>query len=406
MTVTSRPQAGSSPLTRGKLDTVARESDREGLIPAHAGKTTRSACPALLGPAHPRSRGENHPSTSLACTGRGSSPLTRGKPEREHLAEARRRLIPAHAGKTGCVMRPSRRPSAHPRSRGENLRLYGLGALNEGSSPLTRGKLCVLVAVVEGGRLIPAHAGKTVLYSLVIPFSRAHPRSRGENPTGCPARLQSRGSSPLTRGKPDGREAGAARGGLIPAHAGKTGYPHLLLALIGAHPRSRGENHYEYAKPETVKGSSPLTRGKPSGPGSACRPWGLIPAHAGKTLRLRACPEPTRAHPRSRGENSVRSWMSRHESGSSPLTRGKRFVFGVDGDADGLIPAHAGKTTHRCGPRTSVRAHPRSRGENSSQAFVPLDGEGSSPLTRGKRNKGVTFGLENGLIPAHAGKTA
>ena len=35
----------------------------------------------------------------------------------------------------------------------------------------------------------------------------------------------------------------------------------------------------------------------------------------------------------------------------------------------------------------------------------PEDPEGSSPLTRGKRNKGVTFGLENGLIPAHAGKT-
>ena len=76
--------------------------------------------------------------------------------------------------------------------------------------------------------------------------------------------------------------------GLIPAHAGKTQISTPNGPLRGAHPRSRGENHFEYARPETVKGSSPLTRGKHVPLNK--RPFlrGLIPAHAGKTSRARA----------------------------------------------------------------------------------------------------------------------
>ena len=51
--------------------------------------------------------------------------------------------------------------SAHPRSRGENL----IGAVRTfvvtGSSPLTRGKLALIVPSTSCFRLIPAHAGKT-----------------------------------------------------------------------------------------------------------------------------------------------------------------------------------------------------------------------------------------------------
>ena len=51
--------------------------------------------------------------------------------------------------------------TAHPRSRGENASVAkGLETLS-GSSPLTRGKHELLVAVVREARLIPAHAGKT-----------------------------------------------------------------------------------------------------------------------------------------------------------------------------------------------------------------------------------------------------
>ena len=50
------------------------------------------------------------------------------------------------------------------------------------------------------------------------------------------------GSSPLTRGKPDGVEVGAVTARLIPAHAGKTRGKTKAGVRTGAHPRSRGEN--------------------------------------------------------------------------------------------------------------------------------------------------------------------
>ena len=159
---------------------------------------------------------------SVAASLMGSSPLTRGKLVLTGNGETELGLIPAHAGKTSPHGWAYRCGAAHPRSRGENALVATAGAVHEGSSPLTRGKLGVLVAVVERGRLIPAHAGKTSALCRSRPGSRAHPRSRGEN-VGDLEDVHARvGSSPLTRGKPplQGRRQDRAR--LIPAHAGKT----------------------------------------------------------------------------------------------------------------------------------------------------------------------------------------
>ena len=50
----------------------------------------------------------------------GSSPLTRGKRERNVQTVHENRLIPAHAGKTQSPSPESITTAAHPRSRGEN----------------------------------------------------------------------------------------------------------------------------------------------------------------------------------------------------------------------------------------------------------------------------------------------
>ena len=173
---------------------------------------------------------------------RGSSPLTRGKRCRRTQAACREGLIPAHAGKTGAGRRPHPGGQAHPRSRGENLTgRQGLGK-SWGSSPLTRGKpRPVVLARIRAG-LIPAHAGKTCFWSCLRAASRAHPRSRGENLVRPGRRPAHAGSSPLTRGKrPSGCPRPCLRG-LIPAHAGKTGEAVERRACSEAHPRSRGEN--------------------------------------------------------------------------------------------------------------------------------------------------------------------
>ena len=70
---------GSSPLTRGKPGIDGNTGNAGRLIPAHAGKTGGAAWCCTEDGAHPRSRGENVELGVEAEKEAGSSPLTRGK---------------------------------------------------------------------------------------------------------------------------------------------------------------------------------------------------------------------------------------------------------------------------------------------------------------------------------------
>ena len=135
--------------------------------------------------------------------------------------------------------------------------------------------------------------------------------------------------------------------GLIPAHAGKTGVGVPGYRLVGAHPRSRGENERVLVVIHVERGSSPLTRGKQTRPAALRAGPGLIPAHAGKTEFAGALIDGSGAHPRSRGENSTAVSSAAVSKGSSPLTRGKHMGIERLRSGSGLIPAHAGKTEKR-----------------------------------------------------------
>ena len=212
------------------------------LIPAHAGKTRHSSMRTIIPRAHPRSRGENSLRGGRPRGTRGSSPLTRGKPYDSGWNPTDTRLIPAHAGKTGCRLPRGSGVRAHPRSRGENsTAATGLWRLL-GSSPLTRGKRIAFAHDLLPVRLIPAHAGKTAPRSHALPDPAAHPRSRGENTWRLFMAQLSVGSSPLTRGKHRAVVLRQPTGRLIPAHAGKTPRPTASSTPTPAHPRSRGEN--------------------------------------------------------------------------------------------------------------------------------------------------------------------
>ena len=173
-------------------------------------------------------------------------------------------------------------------------------------------------------RLIPAHAGKTHCWRVLQCRRAAHPRSRGEN--SCDGLIVKRevGSSPLTRGKLEEGELSALITRLIPAHAGKTPWSPRRTSGGRAHPRSRGENCKDNDRAEGGCGSSPLTRGKQRIRPAHLSGAGLIPAHAGKTCRFPGVARRYRAHPRSRGENEVKGLGHEIGDGSSPLTRGKR----------------------------------------------------------------------------------
>ena len=233
----------------------------------------------------------------------GSSPLTRGKPRIWSAIPSSRGLIPAHAGKTPGPGPLGLLGRAHPRSRGENFTQSRAPEKPPGSSPLTRGKPWRVGPDDLLDRLIPAHAGKT-------------------SNRGC-STVDQKGSSPLTRGKRAAPPPSVQVVRLIPAHAGKTGPETISLRPARAHPRSRGENQKAAIEEQKGKGSSPLTRGKPAMKVTVMSGTGLIPAHAGKTLRYERFHVASGAHPRSRGENDALDSHQIARSGSSPLTRGK-----------------------------------------------------------------------------------
>ena len=400
-----RQQIGSSPLTRGKRIRLASTRSHFRLIPAHAGKTLEKTLAREPSGAHPRSRGENLIASSSMRHRSGSSPLTRGKRERLAHVGRRRRLIPAHAGKTRHTWERSQSRPAHPRSRGENRRTRYRMSSRGGSSPLTRGKRLSSLSLWGPLGLIPAHAGKTHTYWHRVGPRSAHPRSRGENRGLTAWSTAAAGSSPLTRGKQPFSARCSRIAGLIPAHAGKTTLPIGRASPSWAHPRSRGENFADLVHEISHLGSSPLTRGKPQKWSVVRVARRLIPAHAGKTRQPACHPGASEAHPRSRGENSsvVTFWL--FATGSSPLTRGKPRRAFLSDEVAGLIPAHAGKTVAKSAKRCPDPAHPRSRGENALAGKTADELVGSSPLTRGKRPPPGGILSYSRLIPAHAGKT-
>ena len=155
-------KSGSSPRMRGKRWRIATARRPRGLIPAHAGKTRRSARASRRWPAHPRACGENPVMRASSSPSSGSSPRMRGKRDANQVPGGHGGLIPAHAGKTFLSRSISRQSRAHPRACGENERLEYSVTVAIGSSPRMRGKPSFTTSSAIRSRLIPAHAGKTL----------------------------------------------------------------------------------------------------------------------------------------------------------------------------------------------------------------------------------------------------
>ena len=133
---------GSSPQVRGKPGRQVSARYTSRLIPAGAGKTVYGDARVSGDAAHPRRCGENHRRVIGGRHSPGSSPQVRGKLRDLRRGSKRRRLIPAGAGKTTFLRKPSNHPAAHPRRCGENDKLGWVHEAFSGSSPQVRGKRC------------------------------------------------------------------------------------------------------------------------------------------------------------------------------------------------------------------------------------------------------------------------
>ena len=172
---------------------------------------------------------------------------------------------------------------------------------------------------------------------------------------------------------------------IIPALAGNTFIHRTTLTLRPDHPRSRGEYVALPMVKRCAEGSSPLSRGIPCFRGSLTRPSRIIPALAGNTDIEQLSAYVNEDHPRSRGEYVHSRVLLLVAGGSSPLSRGIRDRRHHGGDGVGIIPALAGNTT--------------------ALAIDDCDGSGSSPLSRGIRDHHPIGFLQVGIIPALAGNT-
>ncbi len=304
---------------------------------------------------------------------------------------SRRGLIPAYAGSTSYADTAGACVWAHPRLRGEHSNRRCNGCATGGSSPLTRGALPAWWARREQRRLIPAYAGSTLGEVSAWSPVWAHPRLRGEHARPFLSVLGKGGSSPLTRGAPERRKVMRENTRLIPAYAGSTPLLHVGRIARRAHPRLRGEHRAICRLLLWKYGSSPLTRGAPCQSLRLSRDPGLIPAYAGSTISFIPHGRRNKAHPRLRGEHAAPPKPSRYFGGSSPLTRGARQRGLLLLRLLRLIPAYAGSTTTMTTLPTMTRAHPRLRGEHDRLNASSSEASGSSPLTRGAHLLTCTF---------------
>ena len=233
-------------------------------------------------------------------------------------------IIPAHAGNTNMFSQPI--------------------PYEKGSSPRMRGTLIDCAHWLFPFGIIPAHAGNTrETYCETCP-SRDHPRACGEHRKSAGSASPYRGSSPRMRGTRGRDFATLLNFGIIPAHAGNTLGGDAFNLANGDHPRACGEHSKYRSSIYGGRGSSPRMRGTQPGCADGHRSDGIIPAHAGNTVTNSCEAVRTWDHPRACGEHVLSRGVTLGSSGSSPRMRGTRVRLERVCVQNGIIPAHAGNT--------------------------------------------------------------
>ena len=85
--------------------------------------------------------------------------------------------------------------------------------------------------------------------------------------------------------------------------------------------------------------------------------------------------------------------------------RGKGCKQALASQQDGITPAHAGKSEGTFKVAPNLQDHPRTCGEKSCVVKAPQKETGSPPHMRGKVDKEVVGYNDIRITPAHAGKS-
>ena len=130
----------------------------------------------------------------------------------------------------------------------------------------------------------------------------------------------------------------------------------------------------------------------------------ITPAHAGKSMTLPSIANIRGDYPRACGEkHSATVWLG-CAVGLPPRMRGKVNHLLSRGHANGITPAHAGKSCSAVKKCRIKKDYPRACGEKTGATINQLRQAGLPPRMRGKAEKVSETGKAVGITPAHAGK--
>ena len=130
----------------------------------------------------------------------------------------------------------------------------------------------------------------------------------------------------------------------------------------------------------------------------------ITPAHAGKRVQPRPGHAVLGDHPRTCGEKVWYCCQVSRCRGSPPHMRGKADGgLGVRRN-QGITPAHAGKSGSACFTGERAKDHPRTCGEKCMTVTPEILEKGSPPHMRGKVTATIGEREPTRITPAHAGK--
>ena len=165
---------------RGKASSIPRIADKNGITPAHAGKSNRPGCRWFPRGDHPRTCGEKAGKALAGGLAKGSPPRMRGKGTAIACRSSLMGITPAYAGKSLPTRGRGGRSEDHPRVCGEKFIRKIAFFSGKGSPPRMRGKVNHLLRRGYADGITPAYAGKRQAQQRVQGQRRDHPRACGE----------------------------------------------------------------------------------------------------------------------------------------------------------------------------------------------------------------------------------
>ena len=192
--------------------------------------------------------------------------------------------------------------------------------------------------------------------------------------------------------------------GSIPAWAGKPPVLDCEFGAVRVHPRVGGETRSSPKTTTRMAGPSPRGRGNRERRDCSGNSRRSIPAWAGKPTSHGSRVSPKRVHPRVGGETDGAARHLRLGRGPSPRGRGNPPPRRRAAGHLRSIPAWAGKPSRRqCRPHWSW-VHPRVGGETPIDGDTVTETYGPSPRGRGNRERTGRSAGTRWSIPAWAGK--